>query len=112
MLGADVVVVELPRFFERQLDDALRARGEHHLLLDGLTAPADDRLDLLANLGQIDAQGFEHFGGKALPLGDDPQEDVFGSDVVVTEPLSLFLSQDDAPARTFGERFPHRHDGA
>ena len=52
MFGADVVVVELARFFEGQFDHALGARREDHLLLDGLAAAADDRLDFLAHLRQ------------------------------------------------------------
>ena len=108
----DVVVVELARFFEGQLDHALGARREDHLLLDGLAAAADDRLDLLAHLRKIDAERLEHFGRQALALGDDPQENVLGPDIIVTEPLRLFLRQHDAPACAFGKRFPHRHNGS
>ena len=56
MLRADIVVVELTGFFEGEFDHALRARREDHLLLDGLTAAADDRFDFLANFGQVDAE--------------------------------------------------------
>ncbi len=107
VLGPDVVVVELAGLFEGQLDDALGARREDHLLLDGLAAPADDRLDLLAHLGQVDPKRLEDFGRQALTLGDDPEQDVLGPDVVVPEPLRLFLSEHDAAPRAFGERFPH-----
>ncbi len=107
MFGADVVVVELAGFFEREFDDALGARREDHLLLDGLPAAADDRFDFLANLRQVDAERLQHFGGEALAFGDDAEQNVLGSDVVVTEPLRLFLSEDDAASRAFGERFPH-----
>ena len=107
MFRTDVVVVELAGLFEGELDHALGARGEDHLLLDRLAAPADDRLDLLAHFGQVDAQGLEDFRRQALALGDDPEQDVLGPDVVVPEPLRLFLSEHDAPPSAFGERFPH-----
>ena len=107
MLGADVVVIELARFFERELDDALGARREDHLLLDGLAAAADDRFDLLAHLRQVDAERLEHFGREALALGDDAEQDVLGPDVVVAEPLRFFLREHDAASRSLGKRFPH-----
>ena len=107
MLRADVVVVELARLFEGELDHALGARREDHLLLDGLAAPADDGLDFLTDFRQVDTERLEDLGREALALGDDAEQDVLGPDVVVTEPLRFFLSQDDAAPRAFGERFPH-----
>jgi hypothetical protein len=104
---ADVIVVELPRFFEGQLDDALGARGEDHLLLHGLSAAADDRLDLLTHFGQVDTERLEDFRREALALGDDPEQNVLGSDVIVPEPLRFFLGEHDAAPRAFGKRFPH-----
>ena len=55
VLRADVIVVELARLFESQFDDALGPRGEHHLLLHGLAAAPDDRLDFGPNLRQVDS---------------------------------------------------------
>ena len=107
VLRADVVVVELTRLFEGELDHALRARGEHHLLLNGLPAAAHDRFDFLAYLCEVHAEGLEHFGREALPFGNDAEQDVLGSDVVVAEPLRFFLRQDDAASGSLGERFPH-----
>ena len=107
VLRADVVVVELARFFEGELDHALGARGEDHLLLDGLAAATDDRLDLLADFRQVDTERLEDLGREALALGDDPEQNVLGPDVIVTEPLRFFLSEHDAAPRAFGERFPH-----
>ena len=107
MLRTDIVVVQLARLFEGQLDHALCAGREDHLLLNRLTAAPHDRLDFLPDLGQVDAERLEHFGREALALGNDPEQDMLGSDVVVTEPLGFFLSQDDTAPRSLGERFPH-----
>src|ERR1700692_4129541 len=107
MLGADIIMIELAGLFEGELDDALRARREHHLLLNRLAAAAADRFNLLPNLGEADAQRLEHFGAPALALGDDPEQDMLGSDVVIAEPLRLFLRKHDAAPRALGERFPH-----
>jgi hypothetical protein len=41
--------------------------------------------DLLANARQIGAQLHEHLRGDAFAFADQPEEDVLGADVVVTE---------------------------
>ena len=107
MLRADVIVIELTRFFESELDDALGARRKDHLLLHGLTAAADDRLDLLTHLGEIDAERLEDFRGKAFTFRDNTEQDVLGTDVVVPQALRFFLSEHDTAPRALGERFPH-----
>src|SRR5579862_1020244 len=102
-------MVELTRLFEGELDHALGARGEDHLLLYGLSAAANDRLDLLADFCQIDAERLEHFGRQALAFGNDPEQNVLGPDIVISETLRLFLSEYDTPPRSLGEGLPHRH---
>ena len=107
VLGTDVIVIELARFFEGQLDDAFGARREDHLLLDRLAAAADDGLDFRAHLRKIDAERLEHFGRETLTLGNNAEQDVLGSDVVVAQALGLFLREDDRASCSLGERFPH-----
>jgi hypothetical protein len=107
MFGSDVIVIELARFFKREFDDALGARRENHLLLNGLAAASDDRFDFLTHLRQIDAERFEHFRREALALGNNSEQNVLRTDVVVSKPLRLFLRQHDAAARALGKRFPH-----
>ena len=109
VLGSDVVVVKLTRFFKGELDHALGARREDHLLLHGLAAASDDRFDLLTDFREIDAQRFEDFRGQALAFGDNAKQNVLGSDIVVSETLRFFLSEHDAAPRSLGEGLPHRH---
>ncbi len=91
MFRADVIMVELSRFFKRELDHALRTRREDHLLLDGLTAAAHDGFDLLTNLREIHAERLEHFGRETFALGNDPEQNVLGPNIIVTEALRFFL---------------------
>ena len=107
MLGADVVVAELQRLAQRQLQHLLRPRGEGDVTGRGLLALADDLLDLLADALERDAEGLERLGGDALTLVDQAQEDVLGADVVVVEHPGLFLGQDDHAAGSVGEPFEH-----
>ncbi len=100
-------MVELTRFFERELDDALRTRREDHLLLNGLAAAADDGFDFLPHLGEVYAERLEHFGREALALRDDTEQNMLGADIIIAEALGFFLRQYDGAARAFGERFPH-----
>ena len=55
VLGADVVMAELPRLFQRELEDALGAGGEGDLHRDKAGAAADDLLNLDARLLEGDA---------------------------------------------------------
>ena len=109
VLGPNVVVIELARLFECELDHALGARREDHLLLHGLPAASDDGLDFLTDLGEVDAERLQHLSGEALALGDDAEQNVLGSDVIVAEALRFFLSEHDAAPRSLGEGLPHRH---
>ena len=108
VLGADVVVAELQRLAQRELEDLLGARGERDVPARSLLALADDLLDLLAHGVEGDAQRFERLGGDALTLVDEPEQDVLGSDVVVVEHPGLFLGQDDNTTRAVCETFEHQ----
>ena len=107
VLGADVVVPELQRLAQRQLQHLLGAGGEGDVAGRGLLALADDLLDLLAHALQGDAQRLEGLGGDAFALVDQPEQDVLGADVVVVEHPGLFLGQDDHPPRAVGEPLEH-----
>ena len=60
VLGADVVVAELQRLAQRQLQHLLRPRGEGDVTGRGLLALADDLLHLLADAFERDAKGPEN----------------------------------------------------
>src|SRR5205823_3852085 len=65
---------------------AAAGSGARLLRLAAGTAVARWELDdLLAHARQIGAELHEHLRGDALALADQPEEDVFGADVVVTE---------------------------
>src|SRR5439155_11163048 len=68
VLGPDVVVPELKRFAQRELQDLLRPRGEGDVAGGGCLPLADDLLDLGPNRLQRDSQRLEGFGGDALAL--------------------------------------------
>ena len=97
VLGADVVVAELQRLAQAQLQHLLGARGERDVAGRRLLALADDLLDLAAHAFQRDAQRLQRLGGYALTLVNESQQDVLGADVVVVEHPGLFLRQDDDP---------------
>ena len=107
MLGADVVVAQLQRFTQRQLEHLLRARREGDVAGRLLLPLADDVLNLLAHGVERDAQALERLGGDALALVDETEQDVLGADVVVVEHLRLFLGEDDHTTGTVGESLEH-----
>ena len=98
VLGADVVVAELERLAQRQLEDLLGARRERDVPGGRRAALADDLLDLLADGLEADAERLERLGGDTLTLVDEPEEDVLGADVVVVEEPGFFLGQHHDPS--------------
>jgi hypothetical protein len=85
VLGADVVVPELQRLAQRQLEHLLGARGERDVAGGRRAALADDLLHLAANRFERDAERLEGLGGDAFTLVDEPEQDVLGADVVVVQ---------------------------
>ncbi|VEH93125.1 Protein of uncharacterised function (DUF3170) (plasmid) [Tsukamurella tyrosinosolvens] len=109
VLGADVVVAELQRLAQRELQDLLGTGREGDVARRGLLPLPDDLLDLAAHSLQGDAQRFEGLGRHAFTLMDQAQEDVLGADVVVIEHPGFFLRQDDDAASAVGEPLEHGH---
>jgi hypothetical protein len=107
VLGADVVVAELQRLAQRQLEHLLGARREGDVARRRRATLADDLLDLAAHCLQGDAERLERLGGDALTLVDEAEQDVLGTDVVVVEQARLFLGQHDHPTGPVGESFEH-----
>src|SRR5690606_18940391 len=105
VLGADVVVAELQRLAQGQLEDLLGAGRERDVPGRRRAALADDLLDLLPHRLEADAQRLERLRGDPLALVDEAEEDVLGADVVVVEEPGFFLGQDHDPSSPVGEPF-------
>ena len=71
VLGADVVVAELQRLAQRQLEDLLGAGRERDVPGGRRATLADDLLDLLADGLEADAQRLERLGRDTLALVDE-----------------------------------------
>ena len=93
VFGADVVVAQSARLINCELDDLLGPRREADLANDWALAPADDELNRLANLGQLDVEVLEDLRRNTLALADKAEQQVFGADVVVVEALRLVLGE-------------------
>ena len=107
MLGADVVVAELQRLAERQLQDLLGPRSERRRTGGRRAGRTDRLLDLLADRFQADTERLERLGRHALTLVDEPQQDVLGADEVVVEKSRFFLGQDQDSSGSVSETFEH-----
>ena len=107
VLGADVVVAELQRFTQRQLEDLLRTRREGDVARRRRAALTDDLFDLATHGLEADAERFERFRGDALTLVDEAEQDVLGADVAVIEQPGFFLREHDDSSRPIGKAFEH-----
>ncbi len=108
VLGADVVVSELQRLTQGELEDLLRTRGERDVPGRSGLAATDDLADLLADVLERHVHRLERLRGDALTLVDQSEKDVLRPDVVVVEHPRLFLGEDHDPAGPVGEPLEHR----
>jgi hypothetical protein len=95
VLGADVVVLELQRFPQRQLHHLLGALRERdvsrgHAVLAG----PDLLLDACAHRGRRDPEVAQCPRRDARRLGEQPEQDVLGADVTVPQCAGFFLCAD------------------
>ena len=107
VLGADVVVAELQRLAQRQLEDLLRPWRERDVPGRRRAALADHLLDLAAHRFEGDAQALQRLRRDAFALVDQPEEDVLGPDVRVVEQARFLLGENHHSAGSVGEAFEH-----
>jgi hypothetical protein len=109
VLGPYVVVAELPRLLDAELQDALGLRRERHLPeRQGFGEARQRPLDLRLHRLQPQPQPLEDGGRDAFPVPDQPEEDMLGTNEIVAETPRLFTRKDDHPTCPFGEPFKHR----
>jgi len=87
------MVIEVSRFINGQLYHFFSAWSQANFAQHDAVATTDDAFDCLPNFLKIDIKACEHFRGNALTLTNEAKQEMFGSNVVVLEALSFFLSQ-------------------
>src|SRR6266540_5243706 len=107
VLGADVVVAELQRLPQRQLQHLLGAWRERDVSAWSDLAPADNLLDPGPYHLQRDAQRLQRPGGDALTLVEQAEQQVLGADVVVAQQPGFLLGEVDDPPGPVGEALEH-----
>ena len=107
VLGPDVVVAEGERLSQRQLEHLLRPRRERDVPARRMPPVADELADRGPHAFDGDPERRERLGGHVAGLGQQPEQQVLGADVVVPEIAGLLLGQDHGPAGPVGEAFEH-----
>ena len=105
---AHVIVIEISGLFDGIFDDFLGARrlgqlAHGHHVGTGL----DDLLDFHANFTQVDVQVLQDVGRHARTFFHQPEQDVFGADVLMVEALRLLIGELHHFAGTIGKAFVH-----
>ena len=94
MLSTDITVIQGARFFTSQSEHFFHPRSirdiAHHLLIG---TGADLFLHLHAHRLQVETELLKHVDGDALAQLDQPEQQVFGADVVVVEAVCLFAGE-------------------
>jgi hypothetical protein len=85
VLGSDVVVPELERLAETELEDLLGAGCERDMTRRRLLALTDDLDDFFADRGKVDVETLESLGGDTFALIEQTEENVLGTYVIVIE---------------------------
>ena len=108
MLCADVVVAELARLLQAEFEHLFGA-GRERAAFFGADLWARDRVSDASPRGvQGDTQLAQAGGGHALALADQPEQQMFSADEIVTKETGLVLGQDHHPAGSLGEPVKHR----
>ena len=108
MLGADVVVAELARLLDRELQHALGLRRERDLAeREGLGESGQGPLDLALDGLEPKPQALQDRGCDPLPVANQSEQDVLGPHEVVAEPAGLLSGEDDDASRALGESLEH-----
>ena len=103
VLGRDVLVAEARGLGLGQLDDAPGARIERQRAALDPGAPGEDRRQLAAERGQVDAEPAKRLGRDAVVRLDERGQDVLGVEDRAVEPLGGRLGGDDGLLGLLGE---------
>ena len=103
VLGGRVLVAEPAGFLLGALDQALGPRVQRQRAAFDAGAPGQDRGELAAEGGQVDAEPAERLGGHAVIGLDERGQDVLGIEERAVQPLGELLGGDDGLLGLLGE---------
>ena len=104
----DIVVVEVPGFFDRILDDLFGTRCLREFAHgDHFWSGAYEAFDFEADLAEVDFEVFEDIGSDAAAFFDESEQNMLGPDVFVVEALCFLVGECHDFAGTICESFKH-----
>ncbi len=107
VLGADVVVSELQRLAQRQLEDLLRPRREGRRPGRRSSRQSDRLFDLLAHGLERHPELLQGLRRHPLTLVDEAEQDVLGTYEAVVEQPRFFLREHQDSASPVSKAFEH-----
>ena len=110
MFRADVIVIEVPRFFDRVFDHLFRPRGLRQLAHGDHVGPAlDEFFNFKANLAKVDVEILQNIRANAAPFLHQPEQNVLGADIFVVEALGFLIGKGHDFSGPIRETFKHVH---
>src|SRR5258708_1184787 len=101
--GAQVVMMEAPRFVDGKLQHFLSPWGQTDFARREMLSATHDTLDGLTSPLEIDAQACKHFTGHAFPLAEQAPQEMFSPGVVLLYALRRFLRETHPLPRSLRE---------
>src|ERR1700733_4035908 len=112
VLGADVVVVQLERLAQRELEGLLRPRRERDVPARRVGPGADHDPDLFTRAVARYPEAGQDAAGVPLGLAEQTEQDVLGADVVVMQLPRFLLGKHDGVPGSVRESLKHEIKGA
>src|SRR5438270_10862822 len=93
MLGPKILMMQMASFVNGQLYHLFSAWSQAELSSHNAVSPPKDRLNRATGLVQVNTQVIQYFSGNAIALAYKAKQEMLRPDVVVLEPLGLFLGK-------------------
>src|SRR5258708_32233726 len=103
VFGAQVVMMDAPRFVDGKLQHFLSPCGQTDFARREVLSATHDTLDGLTSPLEIDAQACKHFTGHAFPLAEQAPPHPLPPDVAMLEALRRFLRNPHHQPRSLRE---------
>src|SRR5260370_18572891 len=93
MLSTDIVMVQATSFVNCEFNHFFGAWGKSDFSKNNAVSAANNKLNSVSYLVQFYPEITQYFGSNPFSLAYKPQQEVFGTDIIMLESLCFLLSK-------------------